>query len=84
MDGELAGYPIVQDLLRAMAMHMDRERRGVGMQNFMYGASLLEFANMSAIISPALYRILQKHLPLPTIRHLKYILSSLLTLCARL
>ena len=59
-------------MMSALAELMDREERGVGRQNFQYGPSLVEFANMCAIISPELYRLLAQHFPLPTIRHLKY------------
>lgn len=71
LEGKLSGYPIVSDLLRALAEQVDREERGVGRQNFKYGPTLNEFAHMAAIISPELYRILSKHLPLPALRHLK-------------
>ena len=73
IEGKLSGYPIVGDLLKALASRLDREERGVGLQNFQYGASLTEFANLAAIISPELYRLLAQHLPLPTLRHLKYV-----------
>lgn len=57
--------------MRALAELLDREERGVGLQNFRYGSSIIEFANMCSIISPELYRLLTEHLPLPTIRSLK-------------
>ncbi|KAI0664773.1 hypothetical protein C8Q70DRAFT_904467 [Cubamyces menziesii] len=70
-NGALSGYPVVGNMMSALAELMDREERGVGRQNFQYGPSLVEFANMCAIISPELYRLLAQHFPLPTIRHLK-------------
>lgn len=73
LEGKLAGYPIVGDLLEALAEDMDRQGRGVGRQNFKYGPSLFQFASMCAIVSPELYRILTKHLPLPSLRHLRYV-----------
>ena len=74
LEGKLSGYPIVSDLLEALAEDMDRQERGVGRQNFKYGPSLTQFANMCAIVSPELYRILTKHMPLPTLRHIRYVL----------
>lgn len=71
MEGRLDGYPVVGDMMKALAEVMDRDTRGVGRQNFQYGPSLFEFANICAITSPELYRTLSKHFPLPTIRHLK-------------
>ncbi|KAH9896485.1 hypothetical protein C8Q73DRAFT_642433, partial [Cubamyces lactineus] len=71
LEGKLSGYPIVSDLLEALAEDMDRQERGVGRQNFKYGPSLTQFANMCAIVSPELYRILTKHMPLPTLRHIR-------------
>ena len=75
-NGALSGYPVVGNMMSALAELMDREERGVGRQNFQYGPSLVEFANMCAIISPELYRLLAQHFPLPTIRHLKYALPA--------
>lgn len=46
----------------------DREERGVGLQNFQYTPALDEFAHICAITSPETYRLLRRHLPLPTIR----------------
>ncbi|KAI0329285.1 hypothetical protein GY45DRAFT_1253214 [Cubamyces sp. BRFM 1775] len=77
LDGKLSGYPIVGDLLEALAENIDREERGVGKQNFKYGPSLTQFANMCAIVSPELYRILAKHLPLPTLRQIRRTQNSI-------
>ncbi|KAI0671454.1 hypothetical protein C8Q78DRAFT_1153176 [Trametes maxima] len=71
LNGELSGYPIAAPLVKALALTMDREQRGVGRQNFEYGPTLTEFANICAITSPELYRTLSDNLSLPTIRHLK-------------
>ncbi|KAJ3007533.1 hypothetical protein NUW54_g3516 [Trametes sanguinea] len=72
LDGRLSGYPVIGDMMKALAELLDREDRGVGRQNFHYGPSLVEFANMCAITSPELYRILSQYFPLPTIRHLNF------------
>lgn len=73
MKGEFGdGYQVFQDMFGAMADLANRQSRGVGLQNFRYGASLLEFANLAAIVSPELYRMTAKQLQLPDIRTLKY------------
>ncbi len=76
LEGRLSGYPILGDLIRAFSDVVGREERGVGRQNFQYGPALTEFANMAALVSPALYRLLTQHFPLPTPRHLKYVLAT--------
>ncbi|KAI0363681.1 hypothetical protein BV20DRAFT_957785 [Pilatotrama ljubarskyi] len=76
LQGKLSGYPVVGDIMRAAAIQVDRDERGVGRQNFQYGVVLTEFANMCAIASPELYRSLSKHLPLPTPRHLKRVQNA--------
>lgn len=72
MKGEFGdGYGVFKDLFGAMVDLADRQSRGVGLQNFHYGPSLLEFANLAAIISPELYRMTAKYLQLPDFRTLK-------------
>lgn len=58
----------------------DRKGRGVGKQNFLYGPALREFANTCAILSPTVYRELEKSFQLPHIRTLKYVRCSALIL----
>ncbi|KAI0324089.1 hypothetical protein GY45DRAFT_1263530, partial [Cubamyces sp. BRFM 1775] len=48
--------------------------------NFKYRPMAPQFANMCAIISPKLYCNLTKHLPLPTLQHLRYELNLILQL----
>ena len=73
MNGELGGgTDVMKDIFQALLELKDRSERGVGKQNFTYGAALLEFANIALIISPQLYRVLVKTLGvLPNERSLK-------------
>ena len=61
---------VLLDLVRAMVEVEDRKARGVGLQNFHYGTALSNFAHTCAIISPELYRMLAKEMPLPALRTL--------------
>ncbi|TFK81466.1 hypothetical protein K466DRAFT_656140 [Polyporus arcularius HHB13444] len=71
VEGKYDGYPVVGGLMRGLLERQEREERGVGLQNFHYDSSVVEFANMCSIISPELYRLLKEHLPLPSIRGLR-------------
>ncbi|KAG1831168.1 hypothetical protein DFJ58DRAFT_824142 [Suillus subalutaceus] len=51
-----------------MVTKLDREERGVGMQNFKYAPSWDEFANVLRIHSPQALQFLSKHLPVRTER----------------
>ncbi|KAG2145168.1 hypothetical protein DEU56DRAFT_732350 [Suillus clintonianus] len=51
-----------------MVTKLDREERGVGMQNFKYSPSWDEFSNVLRIHSPQALRFLSKHLPVRTER----------------
>ncbi|KAJ7258598.1 hypothetical protein C8J57DRAFT_1644546, partial [Mycena rebaudengoi] len=54
---------VFSGLVEAMVTKLDREERGVGMQNFKYAPAYDEFCNMMRINSPAAYRAMQEHLP---------------------
>lgn len=73
MNGKLGkGTDVLKDIFQALLELKKRNDRNVGKQNFTYGASLLEFANIALIISPQLYRVLTNVLgPLPNERSLK-------------
>lgn len=72
MDGDFGdGFGVFKDLFAAMVELQSRRERGMGLQNFQYGATLLEFANIAAIVSPELYRLIGKSLQLPTLRDIK-------------
>ena len=74
LESKLFGYPNVSDILVVLAEDMDRQEQGIGRQNFKYGPSLTQSANMCVMVSPQLYRILVKRMPLPTLRHIQYVL----------
>ncbi|KAJ6600652.1 hypothetical protein B0H10DRAFT_2230919 [Mycena sp. CBHHK59/15] len=54
---------VFSGLVEAMETKIDREERGVGMQNFDHAPAWDEVCNMVRINSPAAYRALQEHLP---------------------
>lgn len=69
LQGKFKDHKVFTQLVDAMVNVQDREERGVGLQNFSYGADLDEFAHMCAIISPEVYRMLRREFPLRTIRN---------------
>ncbi|KAJ7751395.1 hypothetical protein B0H16DRAFT_1318094 [Mycena metata] len=54
---------VFNGLVEAMVTKIDREERGVGMQNFKYALAYDEFCNVLRISSPAAYRAFQEQLP---------------------
>ncbi len=55
-------------LLRATVQKLDREERGVGMQNFKYAPTWDETCNILNIASPSAYRLIREHLAAPAAR----------------
>ncbi|KAI0323200.1 hypothetical protein GY45DRAFT_1265012, partial [Cubamyces sp. BRFM 1775] len=64
-----------------LAKDMHRQEGGVRRQNFKYGPSLTQPANMCAIVSPQPHHILTKHMPLPTLWHILYLPQFPLSVC---
>jgi hypothetical protein len=57
-----------------MQISAEKERRGVGMQNFRYGPALKQLAEETLSLSPSLYRnVLSVDLPLPQARSIEYV-----------
>lgn len=54
-----------------MVTKVDREERGVGMQNFKYAPAYDEFCNVIRVTSPAAYRAFQEHIPARTERNFR-------------
>ncbi|KAJ7701597.1 hypothetical protein B0H16DRAFT_1348123, partial [Mycena metata] len=54
---------VFNGLVEAMVTKVEREERGVGMQNFKYAPAYDEFCNVLRISSPAAYRAFQEQLP---------------------
>ena len=65
LKGKMKGQEVFLDIIRAQMGALDHLERGVGKQNFNYGAALQEFSHIAAIISPEAYRELSTHLQLP-------------------
>lgn len=69
-EGKYEDCEVLLDLVKALVDRQDRRSHGIGNQNFHYGTALSNFAEVCAIISPELYRMLQKDMPLPALRTL--------------
>lgn len=54
---------VFSGLVHAMVEKLDRDERGVGMQNFRYAPAWDKFCHSIKISSPRAYRVLQEHLP---------------------
>jgi hypothetical protein len=63
-------------MIAAMQELEDRENRGVGRQNFRFGAALDRFAQEIFALSPALYKTIAKVLPLRSDRSSRYDIRS--------
>ncbi|TBU21591.1 hypothetical protein BD311DRAFT_743520 [Dichomitus squalens] len=68
--GEFTSHTVLLDLVRATMELEQRKAGGIGLQHFNYGPALVSFAQVSAIISPELYRMLRMHFQLPDLRTL--------------
>lgn len=55
-------------LVRAMVTKVDKEERGVGMQNFRYSPAWDEFIHIVKIHSSRAHNFLAEHFPARTIR----------------
>ncbi|KAF5384382.1 hypothetical protein D9615_003130 [Tricholomella constricta] len=70
LDGRLDDKEVFKGLITAMASQLDREERGVGMQNFQYPPAWEEMCQILREISPQTYEALAKHIRMPTGRSL--------------
>ncbi|KIJ59917.1 hypothetical protein HYDPIDRAFT_170487 [Hydnomerulius pinastri MD-312] len=68
LQGKFKDLAVFTDLVEVMVSKLDREERGVGMQNFKYAPAWDEFVHIVKIHSPAAHRFLKKHLPARTER----------------
>ena len=68
LKGKYAGNDMFGSLLQAVVIKNDKERRGVGMQNFKYTPDLIELAHIISTHSASAYEALREFLPMPTIR----------------
>ena len=69
LDGKYKDHSIFTGLVDAMVNARDHKECGVGLQNLKYTPALDKFAHICAITSLEAYWLLQKHIPLPTIRN---------------
>ncbi|KAH6871759.1 hypothetical protein BKA70DRAFT_1484362 [Coprinopsis sp. MPI-PUGE-AT-0042] len=66
LDGKLKGKEVFAGIISAMATQLDREERGVGMQNFQYDPAWEEMCQILRDVSPQAYESLSKHIRVPT------------------
>jgi len=60
-----------------MVTKLEREERGVGMQNFTYAPAWEELCHIAQIHSPRAYKALREHLPAPDPRTIRYVFGQL-------
>ena len=68
MKGEYDDHQVFLGLVHAMVQKVDREKRGVGMQNFLYAPAWEEFTHIVSIHSPRAHKFLSAHFQAPTMR----------------
>ena len=61
--GEYEGE-VFSTIFEAISIKVDKERRGVGMQNFSYTPSLKDLGYTIRMTSPSAYEILRKVIPM--------------------
>jgi hypothetical protein len=76
--GDYQGQPVFTDMIAAMQELEDRNKQGVGRQNFRYGASLDRFAQEIFTFSPLLYKSIAKTLPLCSESSARYVIFPVL------
>ncbi|KAG9089200.1 hypothetical protein FRC06_001671, partial [Ceratobasidium sp. 370] len=70
LKGELKNADVFLGLMEVMAAKEDRLSRGKGMQGITRSPALVSFCHATLISSPRAYRLLGKHLPVPSERNL--------------
>jgi len=63
-----------------MVTEVNKDERGVGLQNFTYAPAWEEMCHIVRIHSPRAYRSLKEYLPMPSERHLRWVQCSHITL----
>ncbi|KAJ7577185.1 hypothetical protein C8J56DRAFT_798958 [Mycena floridula] len=69
--GDYDDYDVFLGLVHAMVRKVDKEKRGVGMQNFDYAPAWDEFINIVHVHSPRAHQFLAKHFPARTTRSIR-------------
>ena len=65
-------HEVFNGLLQAMVTKLDREKRGIGLQNFPYAPAWEEMSHLLWICNPCAYRSLKEYLPTPNERTIRY------------
>lgn len=76
LEGKLDDKTIFKDIMFVMAAQLDREERGVGMQNFKYPPTWEEMCQILHDSSPQTYNYLAKHIRMPTDRNIQCVLFT--------
>jgi len=76
LKGKYNDFEVFTGLVKAMVTKVDKEERGVGMQNFTYAPAWDEFVHIVSIHSPKTHKFLSEHLPARTIRNIRYVVST--------
>lgn len=71
--GKYKDLDVFTGLVEVMVSKLDREERGVGLQNFHYPPAYDEFIHIINIHSPRAHRHLAKYLPTRTERSYRYL-----------
>ncbi|KAJ3819239.1 hypothetical protein F5880DRAFT_1616648 [Lentinula raphanica] len=71
IQGKYADQEVFIGLVRAMVQKIDRDERGVGMQNFKYAPAWDEFVNIISIHSPRAHKFLAHHFAACSARNIK-------------
>ncbi|KAF6743414.1 hypothetical protein DFP72DRAFT_827887 [Ephemerocybe angulata] len=71
LDGRLEDKQVFKSIITAVATQIDKEERGVGMQNFKYPPAWEEMCQILRDISPQAYEALSKHIQMPAGRNLR-------------
>lgn len=74
LEGNFKNAGVFTGLVEAMVTKVDREERGVGMQNFSYAPAYDEFIHIIAIHSPQVHRFLSMQFPARTARNFRLVL----------
>ena len=69
--GKFKGHEVFVGLINAMVTKIDKEERGVGMQNFSYAPAWDEFVHIISIHSPRAHKFLLEHFPARSMRNIR-------------
>jgi hypothetical protein len=68
--GKFKGHEVFTGLVNAMVTKIDKEERGVRMQNFSYTPAWDEFVHIVSIHSPRAHKFLLEHFPAQSMRNI--------------